>query len=142
MGRETTLLALTAALAMVFSCVAVDTQREPAAPDFSYITDEQLESAMWQLAAGVTDIQAILGAESSVTRDQQIEVLAILDRMRAAVSELDPDAASPDHPQIAHNLDRFREMLAIARDSVAMEPPRYFLVGNLSGTCLACHGRE
>ena len=142
MGRKATLLVLTATLVMVLSCVAVDTQREPVAPDFNYITDEQLESAMWQLAAGVTDIQAILSAESLVTRDQQIEVLAILDQMRAAVSELDPDAASPNHPQIAHNLDRFREMLTIARDSAAMESPRYFLVGNLSGTCLACHSRE
>jgi len=117
-------------------------QDELTAPDFNYITDEQLESAMWQLASGVRSLQAIFGSQRPVKQSQRPEVIRILDQMIAATDELGSDDVSTNHPRITRNLPRFREKLAIARSSVAMNPPRYYLVGNISGTCLACHASD
>jgi hypothetical protein len=117
-------------------------QHPSAAPDFSYITDEQLESAMWQLAAGIKSLDAIFGNREPVTRSQRLEVIRILDQMLVAVDELGPNAVSTNHPHIASNLGRFREKLVIAHNSVEMEPPRYYLVGQFSGACRACHASE
>jgi hypothetical protein len=111
------------------------------APDFNYITEEQLESAMWRLAAGIRSLQAIFG-EAPVKQAQRPEVIRILDEMIAAAEELGPEGVASNHSRITHNLGRFREKLEIARGSVEMNPPRYYPVGNLSGTCLACHASE
>jgi len=141
MSRAALLAALVAVSATALACGGLrdGVGQESPAPDFNYITDEQLESAMWQLAAGVKSLQAILGSQGPVTQTQRLEVIRILDQMIAAADELGPDRVATNHPRITRYLVRFREKLAIARSSVAMDPPRYYLVGNLSGTCLACH---
>jgi len=112
------------------------------APAFNYITDEQLKSAMWQLAAGVKRVQAILARPGAISQSERVEVILVLDQMLAAADELGPDGVSSNHPRITLSFGRFRETLAIARRSVSIDPPRYYLVGNLSGTCLACHASE
>lgn len=111
----------------------------PPAPDFNYIDEEQLESAMWQLAAGAESLQAIFGPGKPLEPSQRLEVVAILERMILAADELGPEGPLTNHPSITHNLGRFREKLEIARDSASMRPPSYYLAGNLAGTCLACH---
>lgn len=128
----------------VVACVGPREAVEPEAPapDFNYISDEQLQSAMWQLAAGVKSLEAIFGNQEPVTRSDRLEVLRILDQMILAADELGPDGVSTNHPRVSIGLGPFREKLAIARNSVAMEPPRYYLVGNLSGTCFACHSGQ
>jgi len=118
-------------------------RREPAsAPGFSTISDDRLHSAMGQLAAGVTELQSILGDRGPVTPDERLEVLRILDRMQAAADALGPGDLPSGHPRIDRNLDRFREKLEIARESVELEPPSYYLVGAFSGACMGCHGGE
>ena len=138
--------AMHAALVVVFAAVlacggprGAVPPRSPA-PEFNFITDEQLESAMWRLAAGVKSLQTLFASQKPIKQSQRQEVIGILDQMIAAADDLGPNGASTNHPRITRNLARFREKLAIARDSASMNPPRYYLVGNLSGTCLACHG--
>jgi len=116
--------------------------RESTAPEFSYITEEQLQSAMWQLASSIESLQAVFASRKPLRQSQRVEVIDILDQMIAAADELGPSGLSTNHPRITDNLGRFREKLEIARESASMNPPRYYLVGNLSGTCLACHGSQ
>jgi hypothetical protein len=140
MRRIVLMAMLVAVMAAPLACRGSrpDAQGEASAPDFVYITDEQLESAMWRLAAGIRSLQAIFG-ETPVKQSQRPEVIRILDEMIVAAEELGPEGVASNHSRITHNLGRFREKLEIARSSVEMNPPRYYLVGNLSGTCLACH---
>lgn len=112
------------------------------APELTVLSDDQLRTAMGQLATGVAELQSILGDRGPVSEDERLEVLRILARMQAAADRLGPDDVPSGHPRIDRNLVRFREKLEIARESVAMEPPRYYLVGAFSGACLACHGSE
>ena len=96
---------------------------------------------MGRLALGVKRLQAIFADRKPITPDQRLEVIAVLDQMIIAADELGPDGVSSNHSRITHNLPRFREKLEIAKESASMQPPRYYLVGNLSGTCLACHAK-
>jgi hypothetical protein len=140
--RGALLAGLVAVLAGASACAGtpeVFVESPPSAPEFSHISDEQLTSAMWQLAAGIRSLDTILGRQQVVTQSQRLEVLRILDQMMAAADELGPGGVASDHARLTNHLGRFREKLVIARASVALEPPRYYLVGSLSGTCLACH---
>jgi hypothetical protein len=137
-------------MALVAVCIGVACstpiwldEDEPLAPGFNEIPEEQLRSTMGRLAAGVREIEAILATESPNRERQQPELLRVLDEMIATADELGPEGGvAGEHWFIPHSLGRFREKLAIARDSVAANPPRYYLVGNLSGTCLSCHRIE
>jgi hypothetical protein len=117
------------------------TRRHTYAPTFNYITDQQLESAMWQLAEGIRHLDETLGTPP-VLPQQQLDVLQTIEGMEQAASRLGPEGLSSNHPRITHNLGRFREQLAIARRAVSVDPPSYYLAGRLSGTCLACHAGE
>lgn len=143
--RVALLAGLVAVLAGVSACAGTPevtpevAEPVPSVPDFNHISDEQLTSAMWQLAAGIRSLDELLGSQQVVTQSQRLEVLRILDHMMAAADELGPQGVASNHPRVTHHLGRFREKLVIARASVALEPPRYYLVGSLSGACLACH---
>jgi len=141
MIRTAVLSAVVAVSVAVIACSGPrgGVERLSPAPDFNYITGEQLESTMWQLAVGIRSLQAIFDQRRPLTQGESLEVIDILEQMIVATDELGPDGVSTNHPRITHNLGRFREKLAIARNSAAMSPPRYYLVGHLSGTCLACH---
>ena len=142
MNDSARVVALIVAFAATVSCSAPagGGGHESPAPEFNYISEEQLESAMWQLASGVKMLQAIFAPRQPIEQSQRVEVIEILDQMIVAANELGPSGQSSNHPHITKNLGRFREKLVIARDSASMNPPRYYLVGSLSGTCLACHG--
>ncbi len=131
-------------LAGLWSCAVPiggdSTPNEP--PAFNHISEPQLELAMWQLAAGINELDAIFGRHGPISQAQRLETLEILERMRAAADELGPDGVSTNHPRITRHLGRFRDVLRIAQEAVAMEPPRYYLVGALSGSCLACHAGQ
>jgi hypothetical protein len=129
-----------ATFAIWLACSGLGGNPEPEPPAFNDITDDQLESAMWQLADGIERLQALFGNPGPIRPDQRPEVVQILDQMIAAADELGPAGVETHHVRITHNLGDFREKLVIARNSAAMNPPRYYLVGNLSGTCFACHG--
>jgi hypothetical protein len=129
-------------MALLLACCATRSgeQTEAIAPDFTVIPENQLHSTMGQLALGVRSLQILFGDDGEVDLDEQADVLLVLDRMIAAADALGAEPVSAGHPQVGHNLPNFRGKLEIARRSAAMVPPRYYLVGNLSGTCLACHG--
>jgi len=116
------------------------TRRHTYAPSFNYISDQQLQSAMWQLAAGVSTLERILAADRVVTPQDRLDVIHTLDQMDAAVASLGPDGWPSNHPRVTRYAGRFREQLARARRNAALEPPSYYLAGNISGNCLACHG--
>jgi hypothetical protein len=144
MKRAVMIAAGLSALGVLVACNGMGSGGKPetTAPDFDVITDAQLKSTMWQFAHGVRTLQTILGEDGTVDREQQAEVLHVLEQMIAAADALGPEPVATGHPRVEHNIARFREKLVIARNSAAMVPPRYYLVGNISGTCLACHGGD
>jgi len=135
---------LVAASMLLWSCGgALDaTRRHTYAPDFNYITDAQLQSAMWQLAAGTSRLDEILRTGAPLTFDQRRSVIQILQGMQSAADSLGPEGWPSNHPRITQHLPRFKEQLGRALRNVQLEPPSYYLAGTISGACHACHGGQ
>lgn len=133
-----------AASILLASCSgALDaTRRHTYAPDFNYITDAQLQGAMWQLAAGTSRLDQILASGSPVSFEERRSVIQILQSMQAAADSLGPEGWPSNHPRITEHLPRFQEQLARAVRNVQLEPPSYYLAGTISGACHACHGGQ
>jgi hypothetical protein len=143
MDRAAALAVMIASLGLLLACgwMGQGPKREMGS-DFNSISDEQLESSMGRLAAGVRKIQTLFASGKPLPQSQRSDVLQILDEMIAAADELGPEGVDSNHARMTHHLGRFREKLAIARDSVAANPPSYLLVNNIAGTCLSCHGSD
>jgi hypothetical protein len=95
---------------------------------------------MWQLANGVATLERILSPDRVVTEQDRLDVIRILDHMDVAAADLGPEGWPSNHPRVTLYQGRFREQLARAKRAAQLDPPSYYLAGNISGACLACHG--
>jgi hypothetical protein len=115
------------------------TRRHTYPPTFNYISDEQLESAMWQLAAGVRQLSDTFDLGAPLSQGQRVGVIETIRGMEAAATRLGPEGWPSNHHEISDELGHFRETLANARRAVAGDPPSYRLARDLPSACLACH---
>jgi hypothetical protein len=121
-------------------CTTSSGDRPAEAPSFNFISDTELQSAMWQLAAGVADIDRILAPDRVVTAEDRLDVIRILKRMEDATEALGPTGWPSNHPRITRHAGDLHADLERARHAVEREPPSYYLAGTVSGACLDCHG--
>ncbi len=108
-------------------------------PNFRYIERGQLQSAMWQLARDVDELDRVMRAPAMTAEARRAEVLRLLTAMQAATEDLETEGRPSNHPLISNHLGTFRRDLAQARAGVDADPPNYYLVGSVSGACLVCH---
>lgn len=118
------------------------TRRYTYPPNFNYITDEQLQGTMWQLAAEMSSLDRALGGGQVPDASGRLQVISILSRMETFSKGLGPQNWSSNHPKVARNIGLFRADIARARRAVQVDPPSYYLAGSISGACMHCHGDE
>lgn len=111
-------------------------------PDFNYISQEKLTDTMQSFAWYTTLLDNNLRDTSSVTRDQRLSAISILQKMEKLSHELGTESLSSNHNIISFNIDQFRQKITDARKGLQQEPPNYYLVGEVSGYCLNCHSRR
>jgi hypothetical protein len=140
-SRGLVVVMLAAVLLGVGACKSAleSTRRHVYPPSFNYITDDQLQASMWQLAAGVNDLERILGNDRPISTRNRLDVIRTLDAMKSATDRLGPEGWPSNHKLITQNLARFREQLANARRAAEIDPPSFYLAGTIAGACLACH---
>jgi hypothetical protein len=111
-------------------------------PDFHYISTEQLQSAMWQLADSEAALDRTMRDPDLDATTRRRVVIDLLGRMQRAAEQLGPGALASNHPRVSRNVDAFRRDLRDAREAVEREPPSYFLAGSVSGACMHCHAPD
>ena len=112
------------------------------APSFNYVSEEQRQSPMWQLAASIGNLEAILDRSERPSPEERQEVLRILRHMEKVSLRLAQPGEPTEHPRFSEHVPRFRESLREAREAVEHEPPSYYEAGTVSGACLVCHGQS
>jgi hypothetical protein len=132
-------LVLFGSLLVACADVSALLRRHTYPPNFKYITREQLRSAMWQLAEKVNALDALMRQPGPIDATRRTEVRQLLTAMRAATTALQAQGQPTNHPLIGEHLDSFQRDLTLALTGVELEPPNYYLVGSVSGACLACH---
>jgi len=108
-------------------------------PDFRYIPKDEVNSAMWQMAAAVRELDATLRDETLAEPARQQRVLAVLDRMQTTSDGLDKGALDTNHPLLDHKVPHLAADIQAARVAASASPPRYSLAGSVSGACIYCH---
>lgn len=107
-------------------------------PAFHYITDQQLRSAMWQLAYHSRELRVLM-ASPDETAVNRAEVLQHLRAMEQVMIDLNRTGWPTNHPMVDANRSSFLQDIRTAQDGVSREPPNFFLAGAVSGACAYCH---
>jgi hypothetical protein len=109
-------------------------------PDFNYITREQLDDAMWQLAKSVNDLNRAMRQPGPIDARRREAIIGALSGMEMTAGQVKGKPGwHSNHPVIDAKLERFQRDIVAARRAVEAEPPNYFLAGSASGACLYCH---
>jgi hypothetical protein len=111
-------------------------------PNFKYFDHAQLHSAMWQLADDVSALDRVMRQPGAIDAARRAEVERLLAAMLATTRTLQTQGRPTNHPLISDHLEEFERNLSQARTGVEAEPPNYYLVGTIAGTCLTCHSPE
>ena len=130
--------AVTGAAALSGCALLLDRMRQHTyPPSFDYISKEQLDSVMWQMARDSKRIDQLVNAPGGVGPEQRDEVVRLLGFMLQASKELGTQRTN--HPLIDEHRDAFQADLESARRGVLSDPPNYTLAENIAGACVRCH---
>lgn len=111
-------------------------------PSFEYISKEQLDSVMWQMARDTRDLERLLTRPDAISAGDRQLALALLDRIYDESGRLGSEGKRTNHPLLDSDRDRFRADVATARHGVESEPPSYELARTVSAACVHCHDRS
>lgn len=132
---------LVAAALLLSACTrapAPDASAAPARP-LREIPPAQLTSLMGQLATHVVAIDDLLATGTPADEAARDALWEQLDAMTTLLDALPEDTRDPRHPQFGWRLDTLRRDVRLARTAVGAEPPAYYLVGTITGSCTYCH---
>ncbi len=107
--------------------------------DFVYLEQKQIKTQMALLSLYLRQLDQILLDDSTVSSEQQQRILGILSKIEASTSTLGADSASTNHLVIDDHIDQFRDDVYTAIHNASADPPNYFALGRLSGSCVGCH---
>jgi outer membrane murein-binding lipoprotein Lpp len=119
--------------------VGESVRRHTYPPDFNYLSQDQIESTMGQLAHLVTRLNAVMAAETEIDASTQAEIVTLLGELEEKARALGPGGWPSNHPRISAHVDSLRDDLRRARIAAEKSPPNYFWAGSISGACTYCH---
>jgi len=108
-------------------------------PDFNYISKDKLQGTMQQFAWYTTLLDNNLRDPASVTVEQRLNSISILNKMEGLSKNLATESLSSNHTIVSFNIDHFRDRIINARTGLEQDPPNYYLVGTVSAYCINCH---
>ncbi|MCP4433527.1 MAG: hypothetical protein GY806_21325 [Gammaproteobacteria bacterium] len=114
-------------------------RKETYPEDFVYLEREQVTSQMAMLSLYMEQLDKILLDDKTVSSEQQQRVIAILSRIDASADSLGAASIRTNHLVLDAHIDQFKSSVHIAMRDASADPPNYFALGRLSGSCVACH---
>lgn len=122
---------------LLFSCAQIRKATYP--DDYVYLEQKQITSKMALLSFYMRKIDEILLEDSTISSDQQTRIEDILVSMRETVDSLGTGNVQTSHLVIDDHIEQFQSAVNLALSNVRADPPNYFALGQLSGSCAACH---
>jgi cytochrome c553 len=142
-GRATTLLLLASLAVAILGCrgSASRIRQYTYPPDFRYIEQHELGSAMGRLAVAVERLNGLLRASGTGEAAVQGAVVVQLGEVESIAGQL-TGGLGTNHPWLDHNLATFQRDIELARRAANHDPPNYYLAGSIAGACGYCHQRR
>ena len=107
--------------------------------DYVYLEPGQISGQMASMSASMREIDAILADNLTVNSEQQARIVNLLNRIDASADQLGTSSVQTGHLLIDEYMDDFRDDVRLAMRGVTSDPPNYYSLGRLSGSCTACH---
>lgn len=137
-GNNKLRLALIALLcvAVVFGCAQIRKVTYP--NDYVYLEPKQLRSKMALLSFYMRQLDEVLLDYSIVGGDQQQRILYLLNKVNDLTAEFG-GGVTTNHLAIDDHIDQFKIDVNTAIRGARANPPNYFVLGRLTGSCTSCH---
>jgi hypothetical protein len=84
-------------------------------------------------------IDEILFDDSTISSEQQAQIAKILLLIDASTDSLGAGSVETNHLIIDEHIDQFKSDVNVALRNARSDPPNYFPLGKLAGSCDACH---
>jgi hypothetical protein len=123
-------------VAVVFGCAQIRKVTYP--NDYVYLEQKQLRSKMALLSFYMRQIDEVLLDYSIVNGDQQQRILYLLNKIYGLTAELG-GGVTTNHLVIDDHIDQFKIDVNTAIRGARTNPPNYFALGRLAGSCTGCH---
>ncbi len=108
-------------------------------PDFVYLERKQVVSRMASMSLYLRRIDEILADDTTISSAQQAEIIVMLNRIDDITDELGAGNVETNHLLVDEYIDAFKVDLNMAIRNASADPPNYFALGRLAGSCTACH---
>lgn len=118
------------------ACAVIRSATYP--PEYIYLTDKELQSAMGDMATSLSSIDRLLDS-STLNYVPTLKIIAHLNNMLSVTNSLGEGNIDTNHLLLNAHLDEFQTSLQSAKTDLQKRPPDYLRVGKLIGTCSACH---
>jgi hypothetical protein len=134
-SRLLCLLVLSASLA-----VGCEQMRKDTYPgDFVYLEQNKVSGEMALLSSYMTQLDEIMLDDATVSSEQQQQILAVLSNIDTSANRLGSGNVRTNHLLIDSHIDQFKLDVDTAIRDARADPPNYFALGRLSGSCAGCH---
>ena len=107
--------------------------------DFVYLEHRQVTGQMALMSMYMREIDEILGDNRTVNSEQQGRIISLLNRIDASADRLGAGSVETNHLLIDAHIDDFKGDVRLALREASSDPPNYYALGRLSGSCTACH---
>lgn len=132
-------------LALSAGCAQIRLVTYPAS--FTWLEGDDVRSSMHVMASSLGLINRLVESED-IPGDNREQILGELDTLEATAQSLSAGGPAPDDGASAHttnhllideHMDDFMESVLLAQIQAQADPPNYYRIGQLTGSCSACH---
>ncbi|MDC1287996.1 hypothetical protein N8198_08925 [Gammaproteobacteria bacterium] len=121
---------------VVFGCAQIRKVTYP--KDYVYLEKKELRSKMALLSFYMRQLDEVQMDSSIVSGDQQQRILDQLNKINDLTAELG-GGVTTNHLVIDEHIDQFKIDVNNAIRDARANPPNYFALGRLTGSCTGCH---
>lgn len=107
--------------------------------DFVYLEQNKVSGEMALLSSYMSQLDEIMLDDATVSSEQQQQILAVLSNIDASANRLGSGNVRTNHLLIDSHIDQFKLDVDTAIRDARADPPNYFALGRLSGSCAGCH---
>ena len=107
--------------------------------DFVYLEQKKITSEMVKLSLHMRQIEQILAEETTISSEQQAQIIKILVSIDDTANRLGAGSVRTNHLVLDDHIDDFKRDVTSALRDASADPPNYYALGRLAGSCVGCH---
>ncbi len=107
--------------------------------DFIYLEPTEVRGQMALMALYMRQIDDILAEPTAISSEQQSRLVGLLGSIDKVTIRLGAGEVETSHLLIDERIDDFKADVNVALNDARADPPNYYSLGKLAGSCVACH---